>query len=112
MEKKKFKHSARFNLGCLAANRLSKEELSIASKSDSLLKLFPGIDLEKNTDILGFAFPAAVVNHFNFNGQGVSTETASILLDQFSHKPTNIEHEPSKVVGHVVNSFFTKHKIN
>jgi hypothetical protein len=65
------------------------------------------IDLNRNIDLVGAAFNAAVVNRFNRNGDGIDSETAVNLIDYFVHKPTNIEHKKQKVVGHIVNAGFT-----
>ena len=50
---------------------------------------------------------AAVVNEFNKNGDGIDTKTAIESVQQFIHKPTNIEHNKQKVVGHIVNAGFS-----
>ncbi len=65
------------------------------------------IDFESNIDLLAVAFNAAVVNVFNKNHDGISTETAKAVASYFVHKPTNIEHKKEKVVGHVVSSGFS-----
>ena len=77
---------------------------SIANDSlDSLKSLIPeDIDFEKNIDLIGVAFNAAVINKFNKNGDGINSVTASRIKDYFINKPTNIEHQKSKIVGHVV----------
>ena len=64
------------------------------------------IDLEKNIDLLAVAFNAAVVNRFNKNGDGIDSETAVAVKDYFVHKPTNIEHDRDKIVGHIVSAGF------
>jgi hypothetical protein len=65
------------------------------------------VDLKKNIDLMGVAFNAAVVNEFNKNGDGISTNTAIESVQQFVHKPTNIEHNKKKIVGHIVNAGFS-----
>ena len=57
--------------------------------------------------MLGVAFNAAVVNKFNRNGDGMDTETAIAYTPNFVHKPTNIEHDKEKVVGHIVDAGFS-----
>lgn len=75
---------------------------------DNLKPLIPqDVDLTKNIDLLGVAFNAAVVNKFNKNGDGIDTSTAIAVSDYFVHKPTNIEHNKEKVVGHIVSSSFS-----
>ena len=75
---------------------------------DNLKPLIPEeVDLQKNIDLLGVAFNAAVVNKFNKNGDGIDTQTALAVSEYFVHKPTNIEHNKEKVVGHIVSSSFS-----
>jgi hypothetical protein len=70
---------------------------------DELSSLLPkDIDFEKNIDLIGVAFNAAVANMFNKNGDGIDAVTAVAIKDYFIHKPTNIEHQRQKVVGHIV----------
>lgn len=116
---KDFKYKTSFSSSILACAdfetlglRETKEQgpwnISRASL-ESLKEVMPaGIDLNKNIDLLGVAFNAAVVNTFNKNGDGISTETALSIKDYFTHKPTNIEHDRQKVVGHVVSSSFSE----
>jgi len=81
--------------------------LSVASL-DPLRSLIPAnVNLDKNIDLVGAAFNAAVVNKFNKNGDGIDTNTAIAFRKYFIHKPTNIEHKKQKVVGHIVNSAFS-----
>lgn len=80
---------------------------------ENLQPLIPeDVDLSKNIDLLGVAFNAAVVNKFNKNGDGIDTETALAVTDYFINKPTNIEHNKEKVVGHVISSSFSDIKTN
>lgn len=66
------------------------------------------IDFEKNIDLIGLAFNAAVINQFNKNDDGIDTATAMAIKDYFVHKPTNIEHNKKKIVGHIVSSAFSR----
>ena len=65
------------------------------------------IDFEKNIDLMGVAFNAAVINRFNKNDDGIDTNTALAIKDYFVHKPTNIEHNKSNIVGHIISSGFS-----
>jgi hypothetical protein len=56
---------------------------------------------------MAVAFNAAVVNKFNKNGDGIDSATATAIGQYFIHKPTNIEHIKSKIVGHVVSAGFS-----
>ena len=80
---------------------------------DSLKTLIPeDVDLDKNIDLMAVAFNAAVVNRFNKNGDGIDTATALAIKDYFIHKPTNIEHQKNKVVGHIISSSFSEYGTN
>jgi len=86
-------------------------EASLISKA-SLQNLEPlvptDIDYDENVDLMGVAFNAAVINQFNKNGDGMDTSTALKYTDKFIHKPTNIEHDKQKVVGHIVSAGYSK----
>jgi len=103
-----YKFKTQFDFEVFATDDLENElSISVASL-DNLKPLIPkGIDLDRNIDLIGAAFNAAIVNRFNRNGDGISSATAKELLDYFVHKPTNIEHKKQKVVGHIVNAAFT-----
>jgi hypothetical protein len=104
----KFKYKTEYNFDVYATTDLENElNISVASL-ENLKPLIPkSIDLERNVDLVGVAFNAAIVNKFNRNGDGINSETAVDLVDYFIHKPTNIEHKKQKVVGHIVNAGFT-----
>jgi hypothetical protein len=106
-----FKYSTTFNFEAVAsASPISKTEISQASITN-LEGLIPkNIDLERNIDLLGVAFNAAVVNKFNKNGDGIDSNTALAIKDYFVHKPTNIEHNRDQVVGHIVSSGFSSYE--
>ena len=85
-------------------------EASLISKAslENLEPLVPkDINYESNKDLLGVAFNAAVVNKFNKNGDGMDTSTAVRYTKNFIHKPTNIEHDKQKVVGHIVSAGYS-----
>ena len=97
-----FKYISKFSSYVSASTEDTEELLSNASL-DSLRDIIPeDIDFEKNIDLVGVAFNAAVANRFNKNGDGIDSATAIAIKDYFIHKPTNIEHQRDKVVGHVV----------
>lgn len=106
-----FKYTASF-ANKIKIETFNKESISEASLQ-SLTSIIPdGIDFEKNIDLIGVAFNAAVANKFNKNGDGIDSETAIAIKDYFIHKPTNIEHQRDKVVGHVVGASFSTYKEN
>ena len=103
-----FKYKTRYDFTVHASTDL-EDELNISQASlENLRPLIPkSINLDRNIDLVGTAFNAAVVNKFNKNGDGINSETAVDLIDYFVNKPTNIEHKKQKVVGHIVNAGFT-----
>lgn len=80
---------------------------------NNLESLIPqGIDYKENIDLIGVSFNAAVVNMFNRNGDGMDTETALAFTKNFLHKPTNIEHNKQRIVGHIASAGFSDHYTN
>ena len=105
----KFKYTTNFSNVILASGDIDSPDLNISKASlDSLKTIIPSdVDLEKNMDLLAVAFNGAVVNSFNKNGDGIDAKSAVRILDQFKHKPTTIEHQKQKVVGHIVSAGFS-----
>lgn len=106
---KKFKYTTNFSNTILASGDIDSPGLKISKASlESLKEIIPtDVDLEKNMDLLAVAFNGAVVNAFNKNGDGIDSKSAINILDQFKHKPTNIEHQKEKIVGHIVSASFS-----
>lgn len=101
------KYTTTFDFEVTACQEIGGIDISKAN-IENLRGLIPtSVDLEKNIDLMGVAFNAAVVNEFNKNGDGMSTKTAIDSVQQFVHKPTNIEHDKKKVVGHIVSAAFS-----
>ena len=77
-----YKFKTQFDFEVFATDDLENElSISVASL-DNLKPLIPkGIDLDRNIDLIGAAFNAAIVNRFNRNGDGISSTTAKELLD-------------------------------
>ena len=101
------KYTTTFDFEVKACENIAGINVSKAN-IENLRSLIPtSVDLEKNIDLMGVAFNAAVVNEFNKNGDGIDTKTAIESVQQFIHKPTNIEHNKKKVVGHIVNAGFS-----
>lgn len=115
MSKNSFKYTSRFeseiHASCIDG---SCKMFNISEASlESLKTLIPDeVDLNRNIDLLGVAFNAAVVNKFNRNGDGIDTDTAISIKDYFINKPTNIEHEKQKIVGHIISSSFSQYGTN
>ena len=103
-----FKYTTTFE-SVICASSDEGGQISQASL-ESLRPLIPSdIDLEKNIDLVAVAFNAAVVNKFNKNGDGIDSDTAVAVKDYFIHKPTNIEHDRDRIVGHIVSAGFSKY---
>jgi len=99
-----YKYTTTFEADVLPCEISESSFISKASLSN-LESLIPeGIDFEDNIDLMGVAFNAAVVNRFNKNGDGIDSETAVAYTKNFLHKPTNIEHDKDRIVGHIVNA--------
>ena len=101
------KYTTSFDFEVSACQEIAGINISNAN-IENLRGLIPqSVDLDKNIDLMGVAFNAAVVNEFNRNGDGMSAKTAIDSVQQFVHKPTNIEHDKKKVVGHIVSAAFS-----
>ena len=106
---KEYKYTTTFDSVIFASSEIENSNISQASL-DSLRPLIPAnIDLDRNIDLLGVAFNAAVVNKFNKNGDGIASEAAVAIKDYFVHKPTNIEHDRDRIVGHIVSAGFSRY---
>ena len=111
---KQYKYTTKFSDVLVASGEIDSPELNISEASlEKLRGMIPDeIDLDKNIDLLGVAFNAALVNQFNRNGDGINSESAAKVLEYFKHKPTNIEHNKENVVGHIVSASFSNLETN
>ena len=111
---KSYKYTTKFSEEILATSKIESGEWQMGKASLEKLKpLIPTeIDFEKNIDLIGVAFNAAVANRFNKNDDGIDTRTALAIKNYFVNKPTNIEHQKQNVVGHIVSSAFSKFGTN
>ena len=90
MENKKYKYTTKLEYEVVASASSLDSYVSKASL-ENLKPLIPdSVDFDKNIDLLGVAFNAAVVNRFNKNGDGIDSATAVEISDYFIHKPTNV----------------------
>ena len=103
MSEKEYKYTTSFSSD-LSLIDINRENIESFASLKELQDLIPDIDFDKNIDLIGVAFNAAVANMFNKNGDGIDGATALAIKDQFIHKPTNIEHQRDKVVGHIVSA--------
>ena len=99
-----YKYKTVFESKVVASSSIEDMNISAASL-DHLSQLIPdSIDFDKNIDLVGVAFNAAVANRFNRNGDGISGESAVAIKNYFIHKPCNIEHQKDNIVGHIVSA--------
>ena len=90
---KKFKYTTKFNTVVHASSDIASFKISEASL-EPLRELIPdSVSFDRNIDLLGVAFNAAVANKFNKNGDGINSASAVEIAEFFVHKPTNIEHQ-------------------
>lgn len=103
---KEYKYKTTFsNIIVAAFNDESNTFVSKASiEKLKGLELPDSLRLEDNIDLIATIYNAAVINRLNRNDDGISTETALSIKPLFLHKPQNIDHNRSKVVGHIVNA--------
>ena len=105
----KYKYTTKFESSILSCVQGDESFISRASL-ENLKPLLPkDIDFSENIDILGTAFNAAIINKFNKNDDGMDSATAARVIKNFLHKPTNIEHDKGKVVGHIVSAGFSEY---
>lgn len=105
-----YKYTTRFESPIISC-ALNQEEFISKASLENLKPLLPkDIDFSENVDLLGVAFNAAVVNKFNKNDDGMDSATAVKIIKNFLHKPTNIEHNKEKVVGHIISAGFSEYK--
>jgi len=108
-----FLYRTKFDNIVTASLNFDNNVLLSQASLEPLRSIIPSsVNLEKNVDLVGAAFNAAVVNRFNKNGDGIDTNTAIAFKKYFIHKPTNIEHKKQRVVGHIVNSAFSSYGEN
>ena len=92
-----FQYKTSFSNIVTASLNFDNNFLLSQASLEPLKGLMPeSVNLEKNVDLVGAAFNAAVVNKFNKNGDGIDTNTAIAFKQYFTHKPTNIEHKKQK----------------
>ena len=110
----KYKTTFEYDISAHCSIKDIKNDLKVSSASlDQLKGLIPeDIDLNTNVDLMGVAFPFAVVNQFNANDDAIDTETALAIRYSFLNKPMNVEHYRWEIIGHVVSSQFTDHYTN
>lgn len=106
---KDFKYTARFESPIISCVKGDESFISEASLNNLKPLLPKDVDFSENIDLIGVAFNAAVINQFNKNDDGIDSETAARIIKNFIHKPTNIEHDKNKVVGHIISAGFSEY---
>lgn len=92
----------------LNEEQLKEMHLTKASMISEASSLVPdSLDTEKSFDVLPVVFNLAVVNSLNDNGDGITAIEAAKIVKQFVHKPVNIEHYKTDIVGHIINASFS-----
>ena len=101
------KYKTRFIFEALAS-KINKDASEMVSKAslENLKPLIPQVDFDANRDLASCAFPAANINEFNENGDGIDSATAVRIASTFIHKPINIEHGQFDIIGHMVTAGF------
>jgi hypothetical protein len=108
----KYKYTTRFDAP-ISSCIISEHSFISKASLENLKPLLPqNIDFNENIDLIGVAYNAAVVNRFNKNDDGMDSATAARIIKNFLHKPTNIEHDKSKIVGHIVSAGFSEYGTN
>lgn len=101
-----YKYKTTFNSTIFAANKVADFQRHRKESLASLKSLMPHTD-GKDIDLLAVAFDGAVINSFNKNDDGIGSETAVRALRSFRHRPINIEHDRSRIIGHITDAAFT-----
>lgn len=108
----KYPHLSRFDdIPIIYASSIVAEENVAKASLDNLKNLIPDwkVDFEKNIDLLGIAFNAAVVNMANKNGDVMDTQTALEVTRSFEAKFLNKEHKRDKIIGHIISAGFSSY---
>ena len=104
---KKTKYTATFSAEIFAAKEIPEFTKNTKESLASLEELAPASWEAANIDLLAVAFDGAVINMFNANDDGIASSVAVRMMDKFRHKPINIEHDRSRIIGHITNVAFT-----
>lgn len=101
------KYKAKFTFEA-RASKLNNDVTDLVAHAslENLKPLVPQVDFDANKDLASCAFPAANVNEFNDNGDGIDSATAVRIAKTFVHKPLNIEHGQFDIIGHMVSAGF------
>ena len=102
------KYSTKFEHIIRASDLIKPDSLKISEASQKELQNYvPYVDYSKSQDLLGMAFDVALVNVFNLNGDGICSKGAIKMAPTLTHKPINIEHDRSTIIGHILEGSFS-----
>lgn len=102
------KFTATFGHIISASEVQTGELLKISEASyQGIQEFIPYVDYYKNADLVGLAFDVAVANIFNKNGDGIDSDGSIKIRDTLIHKPINVEHDRSTIIGHIMTGGFT-----
>jgi hypothetical protein len=105
--KKDFKYSTIFSAQVFASSLENKKlQESTASYLKNKTNDLWEIEGSSFKDLYGVALEIALINQFNENGEGIDAKSCNNLAYAFKHKPLNIEHDRSSIVGHVIRGSF------
>ena len=105
--KKDFKYTTTFCAQVCASKITNQDNFEASASFMSRLKDYaPYLYKSDSPDLFGVAMEIALVNQFNENGDGVTSEDCINMAYSFRNKQLNIEHDRSTIVGHVVNASF------
>jgi hypothetical protein len=103
----KYKYTTHFDATIFASKEVKTFDEHKKESLASLKDMAPTHYESKNVDLLAVAFDGAVINQFNANDDGISSSTAVGIKEQFVHKPINVEHDRSNIIGHITDVAFT-----
>jgi hypothetical protein len=101
----KYKYTTTFEAEIFASSDVPQFEEKCKESLAALEDVAPSCG--ENIDLLAVAFDGAVINAFNKNDDGMASSVAVSMKDNFRHKPINIEHDRSRIIGHITNAVFT-----
>lgn len=84
-----------------------KDKYLTKASIDALKSIIPDY-FTTQQDLLPIAFNSCAVNRVNKNYDVIDTATAIAINKSFNHKFINAEHDRSRVIGHIVNSAYSK----
>lgn len=99
-----FKHSAKFTANIALASKTEKKKFFSKASIENLrgLEIPDSVNLKDNKDLICAAYNGFVANQCNANDDMMDVPTAIGIKDLFLHKPLDVEHDQSYIIGHNV----------